>query len=683
MNARRASAGLSAAVLTALVALAPNDAGAQPCQHGASIFKTCQSVKRTCANNLDCDDGIQCTDDACDLSIGNTTDCAISLAHADTCGDVTKITEAFDIDDFGGDNVRTPPVGNLPISGVFGNAVCCAGPSLPCFVAPAGLAFVVPAATTGCGNLALPASGTAGSVQFRSNTYVVQPDDPDPLPNQGNVKVQDLCNAGAVGCSTGINTVQFTASTDLVTGCINTPSPDSTPCADVDGNLCTTAGCDGFGSCDQAHLDTPCPPDANPCTQDPACNPQTGLCEKPPVPDSTPCPDTDGNQCTSAGCEAGQCVQTHNQVVCPPDTNPCTSDPACNPQNGLCEKPPVPDSTPCPDTDGNLCTAAGCELGQCVQTHMVTTCPPDQNQCTLDPACNPQSGLCEHPPVPDSTPCGDTDQNACTGAGCEMGQCVQDHLNLCPPPINHFTCYEIKPFTFTAVPGVSLVDQFGSTTVTVNRPTKLCAPADKNDEDPAAPSDPDHLTGYRIRNPAIRSVDQTIVNQFGTLHLDVTKTDLLFVPTAKSVAAPAPPEPADPAIDHFQCYKVKRTRGTAKFVKIVGVKVDDQFGSGTIDLLRPKHLCAPANKRNEEPGAELHPDHLLCYKVKAPAPFAQKQVWLGNQFGPHNQLTLIRRQEFCVPSLKNPGTSTTTTPTTTTSSTTVGSPSGAFVGEGS
>jgi hypothetical protein len=67
----------------------------------------------------------------------------ISLAHADTCGDVTKINEAFDIDDFGGDNVRTPPAGNLPISGVFGNAVCCAGPTLPCFVGPAGLAFAV------------------------------------------------------------------------------------------------------------------------------------------------------------------------------------------------------------------------------------------------------------------------------------------------------------------------------------------------------------------------------------------------------------------------------------------------------------------------------------------------------------------------------------------------------------
>ena len=116
-------------LLVAIGMSLPATAGAQPCQHGASIFKTCQSVKRTCVNNADCDDDIQCTNDVCDQAIGNTTDCTISLQHADTCNDTTKITEGFDIDDFGGDNVRTPAVGNLPISGVFGNAVCCAGPA--------------------------------------------------------------------------------------------------------------------------------------------------------------------------------------------------------------------------------------------------------------------------------------------------------------------------------------------------------------------------------------------------------------------------------------------------------------------------------------------------------------------------------------------------------------------------
>ena len=238
-----------------------------------------------------------------------------------------------------------------------------------------------------------------------------------------------------------------------------------------------------------------------------------------------------------------------------------------------------------------------------------------------------------------------------------------------PGSRGHFTCYEIKPFRFTRVQNVSLVDQYGSSTVDVDRPNKLCAPANKNDEDPTAPTDPDHLTSFKITHTSVKRTNQVVVNQFGTIKLDVVKSDLLFVPTAKSLVAPAPPSPANPDIDHFQCYKVKRSRGTSKFVKITGVKVDDQFGTGTIDLIKPVHLCTPVNKNNEEPGAETHVDHLLCYKVKARAPFNTKHVWLGNQFGPFTDLLLTRRQEFCVPSLKNPPPTTTTTSTTTTTTT--------------
>jgi len=67
-------------------------------------------------------------------------------------------------------------------------------------------------------------------------------------------------------------------------------------------------------------------------------------------------------------------------------------------------------STPCTDTDGNVCTIAGCEispnnadLGVCVQTHMLAS---------------------------DSTPCPDTDNDACTTAGCNgQGVCDQNHMH--------------------------------------------------------------------------------------------------------------------------------------------------------------------------------------------------------------------------------------------------------------
>jgi hypothetical protein len=329
----------------------------------------------------------------------------------------------------------------------------------------------------------------------------------------------------------------------------------------------------------------------------------------------------------------------------------------------------VPDSTPCADTDGNACTAAGCEAGQCVQTHQTTVCPPDSNECTQDLPCNPATGLCDHPPVPDSTPCTDTDNDPCTTAGCEVGQCVQPHIVTCAPPPNHFSCYEIKPFAFTPIPNVGLVDQFGASTVSAQRPHLFCAPADKNDEDPTAPNDPDHLTGYRIKHPFTKVTNQTVTNQFGTFKLDVIKPEFLFVPTAKSLQPPPPAAPANPDVDHFQCYKVRRSAHTLAIPKIRGVKVDDQFGTAMLDLVKPKHLCAPVNKRNESPGADQHQYHLLCYTVSG-ALFPTQHVWLGNQLGSLNNLTLTRHWEFCVPSLKNPGTTTTTTAPATTSSTT-------------
>ena len=746
--------GIAVATLVTLSLVGTPTVQAQTCQHGASIFKTCQSPKRKCNADAQCNDQLECTNDVCDLSLSNLTNCVITLANADTCGDTTKITQGFDVEDFGGDNVRVPAVGSLPIDSINGNAVCCAGPTLPCFVGPAGSTFIVPAIASGCGNLPLPGSATAGSVAFRQNTYVVQPNDPDPLPDQGTVSGNDLCNAGAMGCSTGPVSVQFGAGTDLVSGCVNQNKPDSTPCTDSDGNACTTAGCevgqcvqahvtttcqpdsnectndlacdpttgqcphppkpdstpctdsDGnacttagceVGQCVQAHVTTTCQPDSNECTNDLACDPTTGQCPHPPKPDSTPCTDSDGNACTTAGCEVGECVQTHVTTTCQPDSNDCTQDLACNPATGACNHPPKPDSTPCGDTDQNACTTAGCEAGQCVQTHVSTTCPPDSNECTLDPPCNPATGQCTHPPAADSTPCTDTDSNACTAAGCESGQCVQSHIETCETP-DHFQCYEIKPKAFVTVTGVSVQDQFGQHTETVRLAHRLCAPANKNGEDPSAPTHPEHLQGHIVSGPNVKVANLTVANQFGTIKLDIVKPDVLMVPTLKTLALPGPGPLANPTVDHFQCYKAKRSKGSPKFQKVLGVTVQDQFGTATLDLLKPIRLCAPANKRNEDPSAPSHLFHLLCYKTKNSA-FGTVQTYTNDQFGPGQPL-LIHRRELCVPSTKNgaaPPTTTTSTPATTTTSstapvptttttsstttTTVMSPSGAFLDE--
>src|SRR6185369_6733930 len=68
---------------------------------------------------------------------------------------------------------------------------------------------------------------------------------------------------------------------------------------------------------------------------------------------------------------------------------------------------------------------------------------------------------------------------------------------------DHFACYKAayapNAAHFTAVTGINLVDAFGSSTVTVKKPHFLCAPSNKNGEDPSAPSDPDHLTDFLVK----------------------------------------------------------------------------------------------------------------------------------------------------------------------------------------
>src|SRR5205814_8998148 len=87
---------------------------------------------------------------------------------------------------------------------------------------------------------------------------------------------------------------------------------DSTPCPDSDGNACTTAGCNGAGVCDQNHMTQPCP---GPEECNGGCDPTTGQCTPKT---STPCTDTDGNVCMLAGCgisatdpHLAVCGQTH------------------------------------------------------------------------------------------------------------------------------------------------------------------------------------------------------------------------------------------------------------------------------------------------------------------------------------------------------------------------------------
>jgi hypothetical protein len=241
--------------------------------------------------------------------------------------------------------------------------------------------------------------------------------------------------------------------------------------------------------------------------------------------------------------------------------------------------------------------------------------------------------------------------------------------NVPAPVINPFQCYEIKPKPFAPIPGVQVIDRFGAHVARVRFPHRLCAPGVLA---PRAAVVEEHLIGHLMSSPNLHVTNQTVVNQFGTLQLDVSRPDLLLVPTQKSLFQTPPPLP-NPTVDHFQCYRVRRSRGAAGFVPVKNIVVTDQFGTATVDLVRVARLCVPANKNDEDPTAPSHPTDLLCYRTRN-SRFGTVQTYTNSQFGPEEPL-LIHRRELCVPSTRTPPTTTTTTSTSTTIETSTTFPS--------
>jgi hypothetical protein len=227
-----------------------------------------------------------------------------------------------------------------------------------------------------------------------------------------------------------------------------------------------------------------------------------------------------------------------------------------------------------------------------------------------------------------------------------------------PDPLNHMQCYEAHAPN-QPINGVSLVDRFGPSTVNLIEVRRLCNPADKNNEDPTAPTDPDHLTGYRLKqtSPFTKVRGLSITNQFGPQVIDLIKPNYLLVPSAKD--RNAPPAPIVPVIDHFKCYKAKGK------LQASGLTVDDQFGTISLNLTRMLHFCTAVDKNGE--GIINPAANLACYKVRLPGgnPPMPGTVFINNQFG-NNSFGVFRPTELCIPSQVNqPGLTPTPTRTPT------------------
>jgi len=191
----------------------------------------------------------------------------------------------------------------------------------------------------------------------------------------------------------------------------------------------------------------------------------------------------------------------------------------------------------------------------------------------------------------------------------------------------------------------------------VKKPKFLCAPTNKNGEDPTAPDHSEYLEGYPIK-PAEKldlPTNLAVTDQFNQdgLAIGAKKESHLLVPTVKNLSSP-PSLPEAFAVDHFQCYKVSISKGMPKFTP-VRATIQDQFGMLTVDVKKPRYLCVPVKKNSEEihDSASL----LMCYQVKRVSGGSKFTKVIGayvnNQFGPE-QLDAKTLADLCIPAATSP-----------------------------
>lgn len=220
-------------------------------------------------------------------------------------------------------------------------------------------------------------------------------------------------------------------------------------------------------------------------------------------------------------------------------------------------------------------------------------------------------------------------------------------LPTADPGLKHYLCYESHRHP-SGVFDLPVEDVFGPSLVDLKKVKRFCVPADKNDESDFDLYDPDHLSFYTLkqRSPRFTRVKNvTVANQFGSLVMDLVKPDRLLVPTVMSLTDyPAPP--TSYGVDHFKCYKI----AFAKF-RAFSIKLDDGFGTITVNIKKPTHACVPADKKGE--GIPDPTQNLMCYKIGiapgTPPPTLPSVIFTNNQFG-FDSYPIYGPRDLCVPS---------------------------------
>ena len=199
----------------------------------------------------------------------------------------------------------------------------------------------------------------------------------------------------------------------------------------------------------------------------------------------------------------------------------------------------------------------------------------------------------------------------------------------------------------------TLADDFETKLTLVNKPLALGNPSSINGQGVSDATI--HLECDSIKDdnslaqPRFAGRRVQIANQLGAQTLDVLKSKRLCVPSLTDPSAPPPPSLPPHNVDHFKCYKAKRTSGG--FATLV-TTIADTFESKVTNVLKPVEVCSPVSV---DGSALVNPAiHLTCYMIKdartpAQAKFVATNVYSQNEYGA-GQRTALKAQELCVPS---------------------------------
>ncbi len=466
-----------------------------------------------------CDGGsVDCPADAIEPSGTVCRTSAGTCDIAETCDGVTKFCPS--------DAVESSGTLCRGSAGVCDLAETCDGVSANCPVdnfangpvcrSSAGVCDVAESCNgTGPG---CPADGFDTGTQCRASTGVCDP--------------AEVCDGGGAACpadqlDTGSVCRASAGACDIAETCDGGSANCPADVVESSGIICRVGSsgevCDATEVCDG--VSPSCPADVvQPGGT--VCRAAAGVCDVAETCDGVGklCP---ADSVVSAGTEcratAGVCDVAEDcdgaSADCPADG--FDSGTECRSSAGVCD---VAESC---DGGGPNCPVDGFDTG--------TVCRADAGQCDVEETCDGGGANC---PVdgfePDGTSCDDGVSSTIFDQ-CTVGVCDGTPLG---GNLDAFKCYKAKDLKnpkFVKTLVNSLSDQFGSeTAVVVKKPFLHCNPTDV--EGAGIFNAADHLVCYKVDTQkfAVRPRVE-VTNVFGTLQLEVKKSQLLCYPSAKTV----------------------------------------------------------------------------------------------------------------------------------------------------